>query len=49
MPESPRTLPALPDAINNPFLDDPATTIPVPDTTTQIQRRTFAKPAQYRR
>lgn len=48
-PSTPRTLPALPDSINNPFLDDPATSIPVPDTTTQAERRTRVKPAQYRR
>jgi hypothetical protein len=45
-PSMPHTLPMLPDAVDNPFEDDP-TTIPAPNTTTRTNSRSLVKPVYY--
>ena len=49
-PSAPSQLPALPDTIDNPFRDDaPASSIPVPETTTSTRHRSMVKPVYYAR
>lgn len=47
-PSTPGEPQELPESIDNPFRDDPAISIPVPDTTTRATPRSLVKPVYYR-